>query len=102
MAKEFVFDTATKEFTVEPDWKPFPSTAPKDRKIIVFGRWKRNTGFPGGGDPACYMAQWGSYSSNPRDIEKDSDWMGDGIGGPIMRHNVDWTHWMELPAEPKT
>ena len=107
MAKEFMQNSATQEITVEPDWKPFPETAPKDREIIVFGRWKgdqeicgKMVHFPGGGHPAYTMARWGSYSSNPRDIAKDSAFMGSGIGGDIMRHNVKWTHWVDLPVEP--
>ena len=100
MAKDFTVNTATKEISVKPDWKPFPETAPKDRKIIVFGVWK-GEGFPGGGKPAYTMAHWGSYSSNPKDIAKDSAFMGEGIGGDIMRHNIRWTHWTELPQQPE-
>ena len=110
MAKEFMLNSATQEISVEPDWKQFPETAPKDREIIVFGLWKGDqeiageiVHFPGGGHPAYTMCQWGSYRSWPlrKGELDDSAWMGSGIGGDITRQNIKWTHWMELPTPPK-
>jgi len=110
MNKNFYTSTATGEVWTRPDWKPFPKTAPKDhREIMVFGRWKGDevkdgkiiNHFPGGGNPAFTLARWGSYDSNPKDIERTSAWMGNGIGGDIMRHNINWTHWCDLPMEPE-
>lgn len=78
---------------IQRKWKKFPDTAPKDREILVFGRWKPYDILPGG-NPCFVIAQWSTLMSNGT----GHDWytglckLGD--------YNVNFTYWRDLPEGP--
>lgn len=76
------------------EWQPI-ETAPKDGKHVLFGgRWKPFD-ISKGGQWEAQIFSWSTVFSDGTGYE----WIGAGFG-KLSGWNVDWTHWMPLPAPP--
>lgn len=74
-------------------WHQDINTAPKDRDIIFFGRWKPYD-ILDGGEKCMVIARWSTLRADGT----GQHWMT-GLG-PVESWNVNWTHWCELPDVP--
>lgn len=72
-------------------WQSFPGDAPKDRDILVRGKWRDFDIHPGGARCVA-IAYWGTIHSNGT----DERWYINFLC-PIDHVNVDFTEWMDIP-----
>ena len=85
-------DTPT--FSLPSEWKEFPDTAPKDRKIIIYGEWQATKEHPNQGDSPIYvMAHWSTIMSNGTGY----NWYTAGFETLDNYPVVKWMYWTELP-----
>lgn len=75
-------------------WQPL-ETAPKDRKILIGGRFRPFHPY-GGGDWEQQIFSWSTIMSDGTGYQ----WIGP-MFTTMDQWNVDWTHWHELPEEPE-
>ena len=71
-------------------WRPFPGTAPEDRKILVRGRWRNGQG----PEPETVVAQWGSPIA---DGASGRQWLTLFLT-PLAGIDVGFDEWTEIPA----
>lgn len=69
--------------------------APKDREILLGGRWQPFDILPGG-EWATILVRWGSLSSA---ANAEQCFLGAGFFR-ADDYNVNWTHWHEVPEAP--
>jgi hypothetical protein len=82
--------TSTAPVRIKAQWHPFPATAPKDRPILVRGRWRPFDILPGG-ETCIEIASWSTIMSDGSGWQ----WM---VGLSDMdRWNVDFDEWTDLP-----
>lgn len=83
-------------YYAEPQWYPFPDTAPKDgTKILVAGIWKPFDILKGG-EPIMVFARWSTLMSNGTGYK----WYADELLS-LDNYNVEWKKWSYHPEFPE-
>jgi len=77
------------------EWRDI-QTAPKDgSQMLWYGKWKPYEHLKGGGEHCIRVVSWSTFQSNGTGHQ----WIAAELS-PVQSYNVDFTHWMPLPAPP--